>query len=40
MVQRIRDESPVLREMEAQGKILIVGALYDVETSLASWLED
>jgi carbonic anhydrase len=40
MVQRIRNESAVLREMEAQGKILIVGALYDVETSLASWFED
>jgi carbonic anhydrase len=39
-LQRLRDESPVLREMEEQGKILIVGALYDVETGLATWLEE
>lgn len=38
-VRQIRSESPVLRELEEQGKILIVGALYDVETSLVTGYE-
>lgn len=38
-VQQIRRDSPVLRELEEQGAILIVGALYDVETSLVTWYE-
>lgn len=31
-VQTIRDKSPILREMEQKGEILIVGAMYDVAT--------
>jgi carbonic anhydrase len=31
-LQRIRDESPILRELEASGKIRIVGGMYDMET--------
>ncbi len=30
-VQRIRDESPILQKMEADGAIAIVGALYDMD---------
>ena len=36
---RIRKESPVLRELEEQGKIDIVGAVYDVETAKVAWHE-
>jgi hypothetical protein len=36
-VQMIRDESPVLREMEQKGEILVVGAMYDVETGKVTW---
>jgi len=39
MVQRVRDESPVLRALEEKGTIRIVGALYDVETGVVSWLD-
>jgi len=38
-VQQVRSGSPVLRDLEEQGKILIIGALYDVETSLVTWFE-
>lgn len=31
-VQMIRDKSPVLKEMEAKGEVMIVGAMYDVAT--------
>ena len=30
-VQRIRDESPILKKMESDGDIAIVGALYDMD---------
>ena len=36
-IERIRRESPVLREMEEQGKIRIIGAVYDVSTGLCDW---
>jgi carbonic anhydrase len=36
-VQKIRDMSPVLKEMEAQGKIKIVGAMYDISTGKVIW---
>lgn len=32
VVQRIRDESPVLKNLEDEGKIRIVGALYDTSS--------
>jgi carbonic anhydrase len=32
MVERIRQESPILASMEAEGGILIAGAMYEVET--------
>jgi carbonic anhydrase len=31
-VEMIREKSPILREMEQQGEILIVGAMYGVKT--------
>jgi carbonic anhydrase len=31
-VEMIREKSPILREMEQKGEILIVGAMYDVKT--------
>ena len=38
-VQTIRDQSPVLREMEQKGEILIVGAMYDVKTGKVTWYD-
>jgi carbonic anhydrase len=34
----IRNQSPTLNQMEKEGKIKIVGANYDVETGVVSWL--
>jgi len=31
-LRRIRDESPVLRDLETQGRIRIVGGMYDMDT--------
>uniref|UniRef100_UPI003D7F7B8D carbonic anhydrase n=1 Tax=Pedobacter sp. TaxID=1411316 RepID=UPI003D7F7B8D len=31
-VQKIRANSPILKEMEEQGALQIVGAVYDMET--------
>ncbi|MHC4409330.1 MAG: carbonic anhydrase [Planctomycetota bacterium] len=39
-VRRVREESPVLRKLEEDGKILIVGALYDVKSGLVNWLDN
>ncbi len=39
MVQMIRDKSPVLRELEQKGEILVVGAMYDVETGKVTWYD-
>ncbi|MBY0446188.1 MAG: carbonic anhydrase, partial [Burkholderiales bacterium] len=36
-VQKIRDMSPILKEMEEQGKIKIVGAMYDVGSGKVDW---
>ncbi len=36
-VQKIRDMSPILKEMEAQGKIKIVGAMYNTSNGKVSW---
>ena len=38
-MERIRHESPVLRELEEVGKVKIIGAVYDVETGLCEWYE-
>jgi len=39
MVARIREESPVLAEMEAAGEIAVVGAMYHVESGEVVFLE-
>ena len=37
VVQRIRDESPLLKALEDEGKIRIVGALYNTSNGKVSW---
>ncbi len=37
-IERIRDKSPDLRKMEDEGRIRIVGAIYDLATGRISWL--
>ena len=37
VVQKIRDQSPVLKALEDEGKIRIVGALYDTSSGKVSW---
>lgn len=39
-IQDIRADSPILKEMEEQGKIKIVGALYDMDTGAVSFLPE
>lgn len=39
-VQRVRDESPVLRDLEMAGRIKIVGAIYAMETGVVSLVAD
>ncbi len=34
----IREDSPVLAELEQEGKLMIVGAMYDVSTGKVTWL--
>jgi carbonic anhydrase len=36
-IKTIRDKSPILKELEEQGKIKIVGALYDTSTGKVGW---
>ena len=36
-IERIKKESPLIADLEAAGKIKIVGALYDVETGIVSF---
>jgi len=38
-IENIRNESGALRQMEAEGKIKIVGANYDVETGVVEWFD-
>lgn len=38
-VQRIRDLSPILKGMESEGKIGIVGCIYDLETGRVRFLD-
>jgi carbonic anhydrase len=37
-IQRIRDESPILRQMESDGEIAIVGGLYDIDNGKVTFL--
>ncbi|MFK8038497.1 MAG: carbonic anhydrase family protein [Crocinitomicaceae bacterium] len=38
-MDQIRKNSPVLAEMEANGEIKIVGAVYDMDNGIVNWLE-
>ena len=38
-IAQIRDNSPILKEMEDTGEIKIVGAIYDMDTGKVSFLE-
>jgi carbonic anhydrase len=38
-VQTIRDKSPILKEMEDKGEIMIVGAMYDLKTGKVSFYD-
>lgn len=38
-VQTIRDRSPILREMEQKGEIMIVGAMYNIQTGKVTWYD-
>ncbi|MCC8147240.1 MAG: carbonic anhydrase [Bacteroidales bacterium] len=38
-IEEIRRESPILKEMEDQSQIKIVGAVYDMETGIVTFLE-
>ena len=38
-VQEIRDTSPILKDMEDEGEIMIVGAMYDVASGKVTWYE-
>ena len=38
-VQQIKEQSPLLREMEQSGKIKIIGGLYDLDTGLVTFYE-
>jgi MFS superfamily sulfate permease-like transporter len=38
-IERIHSESPALVELERQGRIKIVGAMYDLESGAVEWLE-
>jgi carbonic anhydrase len=38
-VQTIRDKSPVLKEMESKGEVVIVGAMYDVANGKVSFYD-
>lgn len=38
-LRRIRDESPILRDLEAQGRVRIVGGMYDMDTGEVAPIE-
>lgn len=38
-IDEIRDNSPILKEMEDNGEIKIVGAVYDMDNGKVDWLE-
>lgn len=37
---RIRENSPILREMESKGELKIVGALYDMDSGVVDFLQE
>ncbi|WP_209331474.1 carbonic anhydrase family protein [Lunatimonas salinarum] len=39
-LEEIRDRSEIIEQMEKEGKILIVGGIYDVETGVVEFFED
>lgn len=39
-VREIRAQSPILKEMEKNGEIMIVGAVYDMETGIVKFIEN
>ncbi len=39
-IERIRQESPILAEMEKNGEIEIIGAIYDVATGVVDFFEE
>ena len=39
-LQRIRRESAVLRELEAEGRLRIVGAMYEMETGVVTMVPE
>ncbi len=39
MIDRIHAESPILTEMEKNGEIKIIGAMYDVNTGAVNFYE-
>jgi carbonic anhydrase len=40
VMAQIRKQSPILHDLEKDGKILIVGGLYDIDTGTVSFYED
>jgi carbonic anhydrase len=38
-IEEIRAKSPILKEMEENGEIKIVGAVYDMDTGIVNFLE-
>ncbi len=38
-IQEIRDKSPILKEMENAGDIMIVGGVYDMETGIVDFIK-
>ena len=39
-IDDIREQSPILREMELNGEIKIVGGLYDMDTGVVTFIEE
>ena len=39
-INDIRERSPILAEMESKGEIMIVGAMYDLETGKVNFMQD
>ncbi len=37
-VEAMRRDSAILRDLEAKGQILMVGAVYDLGTAAVTWL--
>ncbi|MEM8965099.1 MAG: carbonic anhydrase, partial [Bacteroidota bacterium] len=39
-INQIQEKSPILKEMQNNGEIKILGAIYDMDTGKVSFLED